>query len=371
MDSSLGPWSTAIHSGSQARLSTFWKRRLVMLPMLAGGATGRHRLAVGLLATLLLGLPLVHGKPLVGDEEKKEPPTAPKSAEPPEVQPPAGAVRPPPAERAPKDVEPAEVQRARQAFHKVFGLAEGEVLKCILPPFPRERADYFDLVLKKDDYKPDKIAQPLRVQFWEWANGELRRAFAYWSVQDDVPLVSLLQPIAGILPSEIEGDGTGLLDKHVQADFVIRKGAAKDKLLAQFAAILRRDFKVPVKLSYREVEREVFVARGTFPADKTLGSPEKPVLIYGKKPPAKDEGFWANGGLDGLLNQLGLYVGKRIINEVKPGAVPVTYAFRGEDRHQEGAEVKAVLDRVAEQTGLTFKPEKRRVHVLFVEREER
>ncbi len=62
MKISFGPWTTAIHSGANPQLSTFWKRRMIMLPILAENRPSlrpRHLLALAMLSALLMIFPLV------------------------------------------------------------------------------------------------------------------------------------------------------------------------------------------------------------------------------------------------------------------------------------------------------------------------
>src|SRR5215831_8582904 len=60
MNRSFGPWSTAIATGANPELNTFWKRRLAMLPLLgqtASRVSRRTILLLGVLAALGLAIP--------------------------------------------------------------------------------------------------------------------------------------------------------------------------------------------------------------------------------------------------------------------------------------------------------------------------
>jgi len=60
MSRSFGPWSTAISTGANHELNTFWKRRLAMLPMLGQTASRVSRqtvLFLGVLAAIGLAIP--------------------------------------------------------------------------------------------------------------------------------------------------------------------------------------------------------------------------------------------------------------------------------------------------------------------------
>ena len=63
MNRSFGPWTTAMDSGSGAQLSTFWKKRMTMLPIVRRSSavvTRRGRLLLTAMATLALMLPTLH-----------------------------------------------------------------------------------------------------------------------------------------------------------------------------------------------------------------------------------------------------------------------------------------------------------------------
>lgn len=67
MNASFGPWSTAITTGANHQLSTFWKRRLTMLASihsLPSRAARRTWILLALAATLALMWPTIHAAPV-------------------------------------------------------------------------------------------------------------------------------------------------------------------------------------------------------------------------------------------------------------------------------------------------------------------
>ena len=52
MNRSFGPWSTAVGTGANPELNTFWKRRLAMLPLLGQTASRISRRSLLLLCAL-------------------------------------------------------------------------------------------------------------------------------------------------------------------------------------------------------------------------------------------------------------------------------------------------------------------------------
>jgi hypothetical protein len=68
MKDSFGPWTTAIDTGSSAQLSTFWKRRLAMLPAVSHASlvvSRRGRLLLAAAAAMTLALPTLYLLPAV------------------------------------------------------------------------------------------------------------------------------------------------------------------------------------------------------------------------------------------------------------------------------------------------------------------
>src|SRR5262245_13466604 len=66
MNDSFGPWSTAMSTGADVQLSTFWKRRMTMLPELSRSASRTSRralLLIALAAAALLTLPTLYWGP--------------------------------------------------------------------------------------------------------------------------------------------------------------------------------------------------------------------------------------------------------------------------------------------------------------------
>lgn len=161
--------------------------------------------------------------------------------------------------------------------------------------------------------------------------------------------------------------------------------------------ILREECKLAVKLTFKEVEREVVVARGALKIAPLDGQDKNHIEVFGKEI-GKGEAWTSRKDLHGFLLDLGGFLGRRIVNEAKADKDQVfTYGLsvRQDPRLRLASEVdlpvppgqgdpapvgkfdpaieaedrdpKLVLPNVAKQTGLTFTIEKRKVKVLFVE----
>src|SRR5262249_4079352 len=143
---------------------------------------------------------------------------------------------------------------------------------------------------------------------------------------------------------------------------------------ARLEELLRRECGLPLKLTFREVERPVLVARGKYrytPHPKaTQGTA---IEIFGKT-------FGYYGGGQGpfaeFLDWVGMYTTTPVINEVEAAVRGklVWMVHRVVDFYQkenlDEAERKLALKHLTEQTGLTFVEDRRRVRTLFVERKD-
>ena len=250
-------------------------------------------------------------------------------------------------------------------FKKIYALKPGEDLKRVGPPFPKSRADYIRSLwpkAPKNAHQPEFGSMCLSWQGgFHWISG---------STPGGSSLRRLPQPLAGIYPQEIEGD-QALLDKEIQGDFIVRKGLSAEKFVECLEPILRRECGLPVKLALREAERRVFVARGKYRFLPIAG--HSGLVIYGKELFPYSGSGAGTDDFPKMLQTVGAAITRPIINEVQEapkGKTSWEFNFRAvatAEQRDEDTEPTAVLGHLAEQTGLTFKEETRKVRVLFVE----
>jgi hypothetical protein len=70
MTSPSGPWTTAMHAGAAATLSTFWKRRMTMLPRVTrceAALTGRTAVILLVCGIAACALPTLHVHPALAE----------------------------------------------------------------------------------------------------------------------------------------------------------------------------------------------------------------------------------------------------------------------------------------------------------------
>jgi hypothetical protein len=199
-------------------------------------------------------------------------------------------------------------------------------------------------------------------------------------------LEGLLRILAGIPPEEVEGDRDLRWNVPVRGDFVVREGAAAEKVVPRLEEILNQELNVPVKLTLGEVDRTVYVLSGKYKFTPARGGAENHIELYSKElykdlspiPPGADRPLplgadWGGGDLAQFAQALGRFVDRRVVLgkvEGQPAQVGWHENQTGEAPQLWEAEhaLEPVLKHVTEQAGLTVTKETRRVRALVVER---
>jgi beta-lactamase regulating signal transducer with metallopeptidase domain len=271
----------------------------------------------------------------------------------------------PPAAREKQKEAPPE-QAWKTEFRRDYGLKEGEVLKRIAAPFPASRADYCKSL--KADFPDEDFANVTMSYRWDGKNTE------FWSLAPDSngeTLITLLSCL-GIPSQEAEVDEDWRL-KQIPGEFVTRAGAPPERVSPRLEQILRQELKLPVRLTLREVERQVIVVGGKYESKPRANRQANQIDLFAVKL-NEDEGAGGGAGtFDEFLAATGSYIGRRLVNELaETPKGRISWSFHNSTRVLPGPDpnqdADGVLKNVTAQTGLTFKTEKRKVRVLFVEK---
>src|SRR5207248_8767296 len=143
---------------------------------------------------------------------------------------------------------------------------------------------------------------------------------------DGAPLRALLAYLFRLSDQNILDEQKLLAGRAPQADFVFREdGWDEAKALDQLGQALRRELRLPVRLSIPQIDRPHVVVSGHYVPARLPGTEiELPVVIYGKEPPAGVPEREVDA--DGFLRALGDYVGLPVIDANHP---PAKAADRG------------------------------------------
>src|SRR5262249_35926401 len=187
-----------------------------------------------------------------------------------------------PPEKAGDDRKDAAAEAERKALDelkKTYALQDGEDLKCVRPPFPDSRAAWFRAANARRVMVKGTDDPPTAMSF-RWNKGDLQHTSGSWG-EAGLLLGSWIPVLAGVPSQEIEGNDE-LLQKAVGADFIVRQGAPAEKVVAALEKVLQKEFNLPAKLAFQEVNRNVYVASGKYRLAPVAGRAENHVEIYAR-----------------------------------------------------------------------------------------
>jgi hypothetical protein len=223
-------------------------------------------------------------------------------------------------------------------------------------PFPAERAAWLRA-----------IKAPGQHSLFFFSSGTPRFG-GYTYGTGPVTLADVCRVTLGLYPYEIEAEPGVLRSQIPEGDYVVDRRAPRARTAAALEDLCRTQLMLRLRLSLKDVEQKVVVARGEFRRDPAA-KPETPIELAddaGRTGPQRGGGQLPFGD---FLKQLGAYLGRPVLSEVKrmPEG-PVTYVVRRALLGEEPlpVEVPSALKHLAAQTGLTFTEETRRVSVLHV-----
>ena len=360
-DNPFGPWTTALSPMSGAKLSTYWVRRLNMLPNLCQSSpilSRRGLFGLLALAVIALLLPSLRGRPSARavDNGRTPSPVAPTKS-------PPGS-----DEEAPDELPRIKVP---DKLLRIYRLAPGEDLKLVPHPRPgglgawlnREQPgrggdldNYAGLVFRWRD--PDQL------ELW----GTIGGAGEGFQIR---LLPQMFE--TGIGRHEIKGEPE-LLETEVSGDWVYREGVPAEQRIRSLEKIIQQTYETPFVLQFRPVERDVVVARGRYHSSPVAGRSKNQVEIYAKKMVANGRGEGGgNGTFREFLTDVGEYIERPVVSEVEAAPESIEWVLNGrtqytEQERQEDHDEGLVLQHLSEQTGLTFTRERKTKRVLFAER---
>jgi len=255
-------------------------------------------------------------------------------------------------------------------LRREYGLKADEVLRRVAAPFPPCRDAYlqsFKAYLA--DTNPDELAA---IYCWDGKNLELCSVTFASDKRIGRPLISVLEHL-GIPSQDVEAD-EGLLRQHIDGEFVVRTGAPADKVIPRLEKILREELNSPIRLKLVQAEREVLVVGGKYESKPRENRGVNQVDLFAVSLNEDSGSGGGSGTFDEFLAATGTYIGRRLVNELPNSPSDrIGWHYHNSRRVLSGPDPNrdpdGVLKNVAAQTGLTFKAEKRKARVLFVEKE--
>lgn len=243
-----------------------------------------------------------------------------------------------------------------------YSLAPGEVLKRIAKPDPAARAR---LSAFQAAQRPTSITV-------EWDGKPHLRSQTFGGQGQS--LEGMLTAVVGLSSFDFTVE-RNLPDRGLSGDWVIRKGATPDQLIAALQTVLREQGR-PVYFEKRRVKREVIMVGGTF-LFRPVADPHwsKSVNVYCDKLNPPGIGGGGERGLHEFLNDLGNFLGRRVLDQSSPTRARFEWRFHDDGDLRflpAGPRVQSKLDRIlanlSRQTGLAFKKTDADEAVWFVTR---
>ena len=273
------------------------------------------------------------------------------------------------AEDAPKHEDD---QKALTEFLEAYQLVPAQILKRV----PRPRPEGIRIWLKQNrpgmennlghyEAMTFRWSDPDHLQLWgsRFGDGE------GWTLRD---LLRYLEQ--DIYSVEIDGDRS-LLDTIVTGDWIYREGVDDVRMVHALEVIIQRVLRLRISLTFRQVERDVVVARGQYRHSPLKGRSKNEIEIYGKQ--VVPDGGGAGGGsgkFPKLLKWVGEWIERPVVSEVEaPPKEQFTWSYNArnpftEQMQREDHDEVLVLQHLHEQTGLTFTRERKLIRILFIER---
>jgi RNA polymerase sigma factor (sigma-70 family) len=201
-----------------------------------------------------------------------------------------------------------------------------------------------------------------------WDNG----AFTTWTIgNSSLRLDDLCRDVLSFFKVELEAPA-GLLNRAIGGDYVFNANATAQQCLPAIQQIIEQRTGTRVVLSSRPVERKVVVLRGTWKAQPTTATAAAAIgnVIISFDPAENDaapseKGVIGTSSANGFAGHLGQCIGRFVICEARN--LPGKISWRYDSNPRSRDERDAILDHVAEQTGLTWKEETRTIQCVRIE----
>ena len=254
----------------------------------------------------------------------------------------------------------------RARFNQTYGLAEGETVKRVRPPYIAERRSFMQTMPMVGGVSPDEHQMTL-----EW-DGRQANWISMSGAQGS--LASFLQMGVRLRPYELEEWG-GKYALPMKGDWIVRKGASVEEKLRGLERVLLDELGRKVRFEQRRVPREAIVVRGTYAYqsldDSAVVSGADVIDVVGKRPMPGRETMIAEGTIADFCRHLETVLVRRVIDETTrggggAGAGKDETRLKWRDHHPGSGEAGDVLIKLEWQTSLKLAREMRQMEVWFM-----
>ncbi len=237
---------------------------------------------------------------------------------------------------------------ALQPFDALYRLEAGEVLKRIAPPYIPERASFISRMDPTGAAANEKFGLAF---MWEDQITAVRGPLP------SIPLGTMLSYCLDIPTYKVELPDT-VRTMRLSGDWMVRQSASEDQKLAALSKILKEQWGTTWEFQKKQVERDVIIATGRF-------SPPAGELVQLSVEP-RPQGPRVMGTVSSLLTKVGELTGRPMIDQSESSTAAAQWR-PSPDPSIPPDQIDAVLKNLTDQTGLSFKQERRMIEVWVAE----
>lgn len=253
----------------------------------------------------------------------------------------------------------------RKAFDAVYHLKSNEILKYVGPPFIQERIRYLASIEPNLDRQTDRVVQNrLYVFQWDEASSSTQR------LSDDrtIELATVLEHVVQLGSYEYEGPAH-LLRLRLAGDWIVRNNTSAEQRLRALEQIVEEETRRPITFVKQQAQDIVVRVSGTYRFSPLPQAPDQDnVFIAAGQWDLRQSSAMSGiqrGTMANLLHRVGNAVGVRIIDDTGSSHEELCWLMHESSelrnirnaRSLYNAKLGALLNNLASQTGLTFKPE--------------
>ena len=213
---------------------------------------------------------------------------------------------------------------ALKEFLEAYRLEPDQILKRVPTPRPEGVRIWWKQKYPNHGNQPDRFGamvfrwrDPNELENWGGTTGDgysFRHLLKYLEIN--------------IYPIEIDGD-VKFLDTVVGGDWIFRDGVDEERMIRALETILQRTLRRRISLIFRQVEREVVVARGRYRLARVAGQTKDEIEIYGKQiVPGGGGAGGGTGTFSKFLKWVGEWIERPVVSEVEaPPVEQLTWLY--------------------------------------------
>lgn len=250
----------------------------------------------------------------------------------------------------------------RAAFEAAYRLENGEILKCITPPFIPERAQYLEDVETGPAGRDNETGRQ-RCYHFVW-DGEVE-GHQRLGPSRSPALATIIERVIGLASYEYEGT-SHLLRLRLAGDWVVRKDASTEALLAALGQIVKDQTQWSIGFAEQQADVIVIRSSGTYRfAAQPQISGGAGVHVYAGDWNAQRDATAAGsdcGTVVELLDHVADRIGMPIVDATQSSDAELCWATHESSRLRDqrsasrlyNARLASLLNNLTSQTGLVF-----------------